>query len=205
MSESIWSENSVFDEDTLHALLHTPLGTDAKRGALEFTLMELLCIAQARPWGNAARFIADAVPRDMARWDITLSTTWVEKMSRINAAFAKAIEIADGIRKNMSSPKCRKAANIIWHAQIVHPGSPDQDVHTDDNGKRKGRYFTLIVPLTQDPRAGGTYFPLLNHTFSCFGGVLAFDGTVEHAGMGNRSDTDRVFLYAAIFTGKDHN
>ena len=171
MSLSLWAEDGVFDTDALRALLSTPVSTDARRGVVDFTLTELLHIAKAKPWGNAARFIADAVPREReTRWDITLSTAWVDKMARVNVAFARAIELADGVRKHMGGSNCRKA-NIVWHAQLVHPGSPDQNLHTDDDGKRKrGCYHTLIIPLTQDPRAGGTWFPLLNHTFSSFGG-----------------------------------
>jgi ectoine hydroxylase-related dioxygenase (phytanoyl-CoA dioxygenase family) len=56
-----------------------------------------------------------------------------------------------------------------------------------------------------DVLAGGTHFPKLNHTFTSYGGVLVFDGTIEHAGLGNRSKKNRYFLYAAIYTGKDKN
>lgn len=203
-SPSVWTEENIFNKEALVALLHTPISTGAKRGVLEFTLTELLHIAHKRGWGNATRFIEDAVPRAPGRLDVTLSRVWVEEMARVNAAFAKAVDIAGDVRKRMMNPKHRKV-NIVWHAQIVQPRSPDQPVHVDDGGRQRGRYLTLIIPLTQDPRAGGTHFPSLDYTFSSFGGALAFDGTVTHAGLGNRSNTDRVFLYAAIFTGKDRN
>lgn len=205
MALSLWAQDDLFDKDALNAILSTSLNTDARRGKAEFTLLELLQVAKAVPYGNASRFLNDVVPREReTRWDITLSTLWVNKMARINVAFAYAIDIADGVRRNMG--RCPKA-NIVWHAQIVHPGSSDQPLHVDDKPKRrrKGCYFTLIIPLTQDPRSGGTHFPLLNRTFSSFGGALAFDGSVEHAGLGNRSKKDRIFLYAAIFTGEDRN
>ena len=92
---------------------------------------------------------------------------------------------------------------------IVYPGSPDQTVHVDDSKFKVGGkrcYFTFIVPLTSDPKTGGTNFPKLNYTFTSYGGALMFDGAVEHAGLGNRSSTkNRIFLYAAIHTGRDEN
>jgi hypothetical protein len=205
MSLSLWTADNLFDEDALRAILSTPLSTGGRRGETDFTLLELLDLTTTVEKGNAARFIDEIVPRERdTRWDVTLSNTWVDKMSRINVAFANAIDLADGVRRNMG--RCPKA-KIVWHAQIVHPGSPDQDRHVDDRPRRRGKgcYFTLIIPLTQDPKAGGTHFPLLDRTFSSFGGALVFDGSVEHAGLGNRSTRDRIFLYAAIFTGKDEN
>ena len=202
---SLWAEDELFDQDALRAILWTPLSTGARRGKEAFTLQELLHVAKAASRGNAARFIQDVVPREReTRWDVTLTPSWVEKMSNVNVAFAHAIDIADKVRRHMGA--CPNA-NIVWHAQIVHHGSPDQPLHVDDRPKRRGKgcYFTMIVPLTQDPRAGGTHFPLLDHTFSSFGGALVFDGSVEHAGLGNPTSRDRIFLYAAIFTGRDHN
>ena len=94
---------------------------------------------------------------------------------------------------------------------MVHPGSPSQDVHIDDAASRRGGnrcYYTLIVPLSSHSSLG-THFPTLNsnrgHTFATFGGALVFDGGVEHAGLANRSTHDRIFLYAAVFTGEDKN
>ena len=160
--------------------------------------------------GVAQRFIdPDGIcPREReTRWDVKLTVTWVEKMREVNVAFAKACEIAEGIRK--MNPTCKKA-NIEWHVMIVHPGSPSQPVHVDDEAsllpRRKRCYYTLIIPLTPPrPGSGGTHFPKLGHTFVSFGGALVFDGGVEHAGLANRSSHDRIFLYAAVFTGKDRN
>ena len=205
MTLSLWAEDNLFDEGALDAILSTSLSTGARRGQTEFTLRELLRLTATVQRGNAARFIVEVVPREReTRWDVTLSTEWVNKMSLVNVAFRGAIRIAKGVRCNMG--ECPNA-KIVWHAQIVHPGSPDQPLHVDDRPRRRGKgcYFTLIIPLTRDPEAGGTHFPLLHRTFCSFGGALAFDGSVEHAGLGNRSASDRIFLYAAIFTGEDRN
>jgi hypothetical protein len=78
-------------------------------------------------------------------------------------------------------------------------------VHADDEGKRARCYYTLIVPLVDNPLAGGTHFPDHGHTFSEYGGALIFDGRIRHLGLGNRSTVDRYFLYAAIYTGSDDN
>ena len=122
----------------------------------------------------------------------------------VNVAFAKVNDIAHNIQKMY----CRgRPSTVAWHAMIVHPGSPTQEVHVDDEKfvRNKRCYYTLIIPLTNNPQAGGTYFPQLGFVFCAFGGALMFDGAVEHAGLGNPSNANRVFLYAAIHSGKDEN
>jgi hypothetical protein len=125
-------------------------------------------------------------------------------MKFVNDAFRKACDMIDVLKE--SDRKCKKA-HVDWHAQVVFPGSPAQDPHIDDRTSKRGKrcFYTMIVPLVDDIRAGGTYFPKLNHTFASFGGVLIFDGTIEHAGLANQSTQNRFFLYAAIYTGKDDN
>jgi len=203
---SVWAEQGVFSKDALTSLLQSPLTVQgARRGTLRFSLMDLLLLAPKPQKGNASQFVQSSTPRDKARWDVHLSDKWVEQMREVNVAFSKACDIADNIR----TQRCTSRSTIAWHAMIVHPGSPDQKVHVDDSafkvGKGKRCYYTLIVPLTSDPKAGGTHFPKLEYTFSEYGGALMFDGAVEHAGLGNRSNSDRVFLYAAIHSGKDEN
>jgi len=204
-SLSVWVEKGVFSTDALSLLLHSPLTVPgARRGTTLFSLLDLLLIAPKPQKGNAAQFIKASTPRDEARWDVHLSDKWVDQMREVNVAFARACDIAATIQ----AQNCKSRSTIAWHAMLVHPGSPDQKVHVDDakfkvGGKRC--YFTFIVPLTSDPKAGGTHFPKLEYTFAEYGGALMFDGSVEHAGLGNRSNTDRVFLYAAIHSGKDEN
>jgi hypothetical protein len=206
MTLSLWAQSNLFNKDALAAILTSSIHAVGNRGKTSFTLVELLNTATLTHRGNASRFVLDAVPREhKTRWDITLSSKWVEEMIKINSAFAYAVELADGVRKHMGGPACKKA-NIVWHAQIVHPNSPNQALHMDDDVKHKRRYYyTLIIPLTNDHQAGGTFVPLLNKTFASFGGAIVFDGAVEHAGMGNKTNNDRIFLYAAIFTGYDRN
>jgi hypothetical protein len=215
MSLSLWAQDGVFDTDALELLVQTKLSVNSRRGKGGYSLLDLFDAAigfseRGALLGTASQFIqSDGIrPRERdTRWDITLTDVWVEKMANVNAAFRDAVEIARRVPEMNS--KCKNSKiNIVWHAMIVFPGSPDQPLHIDDAQSTKaGRrcYFTLIVPLTYDPKAGGTHFPKLQRTFSSFGGALAFDGGVEHAGLGNRSKKDRIFLYAAIFTGKDHN
>ena len=42
-------------------------------------------------------------------------------------------------------------------------------------------------------------------TFQSFGGAVLFGGDVLHKGLGNHSQAERVFLFAAIYTGRDPN
>jgi len=215
MSLSLWAQDEVFDTDALKILPQTELSVNSRRGKGGFSLLELFDAAigfseKGAKLGTATQLIqSDGIrPREReTRWDITLTDTWVAKMANVNSAFRDAVELARRVPEMNS--KCKNSKiNVVWHAMIVFPGSPDQPIHIDDaQSTQAGRrcYFTLIVPLTFDPKAGGTNFPKLHKTFSSFGGALAFDGGVEHAGLGNRSKTNRIFLYAAIFTGKDHN
>ena len=205
MSLSVWAAREVFSTDALSLLLHSPLTVHgAKRGKTSFSLVDLLDLAPAKAKGNASRFVKASTPRDHARWDIHLREEWVSQMREVNVAFAQACEMAHRIQKQ----QCTSKSTVAWHAMIVRPGSPDQNVHVDDKQFRVGGkrcYYTLIIPLSSDPEAGGTHFPTLGHTFCDYGGALMFDGSVQHAGLGNRSWGDRIFLYAAIHSGKDEN
>lgn len=89
---------------------------------------------------------------------------------------------------------------------MVHPNSPRQEDHVDDTGRKSSRcFYTLIIPLTFDVQAGGTYFPDLNLTFTHFGGYVLFDENIVHAGLANLSKSDRFLLLAVIYTGRDEN
>lgn len=215
-SYSVWMQDGLFSADALEAILSTPISTvdnptTMVRGGDKFHLLDLLNVAIAlsergTKMGRASRLVdvACITPREhRTRWDLRLSDLWVENMRKVNVAFAFACEIVDNIRKT----NCSSRAKVDWHVQLVLPGSPDQDIHVDDKDSRRGRrcYYTFIVPLTDNPRAGGTSFPKLGTVFTSYGGAVCFDGTVEHAGLGNRSQQPRHFLYAAIYTGKDEN
>lgn len=209
---SLFWDEDVFSKGELNSLLQTKLDTGKKRGQTSFSLLDICSIAEetsdGRAKGNASAFIVTesggVTPREQkTRWDIKLTDKWVEEMRRTNGAMRTAYDIATSVK--IMNPKCKRA-KIDWHVMIVHPKSPDQALHIDDVGRGGSRcYYTLIIPLTSDPRAGGTYFPSLKRTFTYYGGYVLFDGKIEHAGIGNKSDKDRLFLYAAIYTGTDKN
>lgn len=213
---SVWMQDNLFSADALRALLEDPLtvsngGRTSARGTDKFSLQSLIAAAislneKKKELGRAKSFVdvECIMPREhKTRWDVKLTDNWVNKMRSVNVAFAGACTIIDGIKH--SDKRCKRAV-VDWHVQLVYPGSPDQDVHIDDKETRGARcYYTFILPLTDNPRAGGTHFPALGHTFASYGGALCFNGTVEHAGLGNRSIQDRYFLYAAIHTGSDPN
>lgn len=210
---SVWISHDVFSKEALHSLLHSPLLATSTRSKTpsSFSIVDIVDAAVKQqekgiPLGRASSFVdvTCIVPRDKARWDVRLKETWVEKMKSTNVAFHKACEIVNQQKKN--DTKCKRAS-VDWHVQMVKPNSPDQPLHEDDVSTGKGGrcYYTLIVPLVDNPKAGGTYFPKLDHVFASYGGALMFDGRIEHAGLGNRSDTTRYFLYAAIHTGGDPN
>ena len=124
-------------------------------------------------------------------------------MRKVNGAFAKVCSLAEGVKK--MTAKC-KHADIEWHVMIVEPGAPDQRMHVDDGTSLGNRcYYTLLVPLTNHANSGGTYIHFMSQTFSTFGAVLLFVGSVEHFGTANNSNFNRLFLYAAIFTSADNN
>ena len=215
---SVWMWDSVFSPDALHALLHTELSATAhgartsSRSSRAFSLVDLVVKAielneTGRPMGGADRFVdvTCILPRERhTRWDVRLTDHWVEKMREVNVAFHRACDMVDHLRRN--DGRCARA-KVDWHLQQVLPGSPDQELHIDDrtHGSARRCFYTFIVPLTDNPSAGGTFFPKLGKVFSAYGGALCFDGTVEHAGLGNRSQQTRHFLYAAIYTGRDEN
>lgn len=211
---SVWMSDSLFAPEALWALLHHPIPIAVARrprGKTEYNLMELVDAARQSQEDNkkmstAAHFVDETciVPRDSKRWDVRLKPLWVERMRSVNVAFADMCRMVENVCQN--DIRCANAT-VDWHVQMVYPGSNDQPLHMDDTEDDRGArcYYTYIVPLVDNPRAGGTHFPKLNNTFSTYGGAVLFDGTVEHAGMGNRSQQVRYFIYAAIYTGTDEN
>lgn len=212
-----WIQDDLFSRDALHALLHGPLKVNTartSRGRCEYSLIDLLDAAvksqdalKPERLGKAARFVhaESIVPRARStRWDVMLTPEWVERMRDVNVAFARACDLVDTLR--LSDGKCARA-NVDWHAQIVMPGSPRQELHVDDGAGRSAQrcYYTMIVPLVDHRDAGGTYIPAFNQVFASYGSAIVFDGAVEHGGSENRSRHDRYFLYAAIYTGTDQN
>lgn len=218
--ERILFHDRAFPPDVVKSILHERIegrqhGKNPVRGgANEFNLMDICEIASStsdgKPSGNVIHLIGTDVkavtPREgRLRWDIRLSDAWVKKMSAANDAFAMCHSFVSEEIKRVA----RECANskVEWHVMMVLPGCPGQDIHIDDASSHKKRrcYFTFILPLTDVPNAGGTYFKSLNTTFSTVGGYALFHGSVEHAGLANRSEEKRYFLYAAIFTGEDVN
>ena len=193
-------EENVFDLDQLRAILNVGLDSSRTRGKTQFSLLDLIDIAKnGARHGNATVFIEDVIPRERHRWDIKLKETWVERMAAKNDVVRKALEMIERLRKTVSVCKHSK---VSWHMMCISPGSPDQKPHRDAPNHC---YYTFIIPLTSHVDSGGTHFPFLNKTVSPYGGILCFDGTLEHLGMGNRSKKDRIFLYAAVYSGKDAN
>ena len=159
---------------------------------------------QKTPMGGAAAFadVECILPREReTRWDVRLTAAWVEAAAVRNAAFRVAQRLAEEVMRQ--SRRCA-GARVDWHVQMVKPGSPRQGLHVDDDDPSRC-YYTLILPLVDDVRAGGTYFPGLDRTFAEYGAAVVFDGSVEHAGLANLSERTRYFLYAAMYTGTDEN
>lgn len=212
---ALWMGTDLFSRDALAALLNDPLrvtssGRSARGGDGQYSLVQLVNAAARalegkKPLGRAVSFVdvAGSMPRDAGRWDVKLTQEWVNRMRGVNVAFARMCQMVEHIKS--ADPRCGRA-KAVWHMQKVSPGSPDQEPHSDDVGGRARCYYTLIVPLTDNPLAGGTHFPDHGHTFADYGGALVFNGIIKHAGLGNRTtDQDRYFLYAAIYTGTDKN
>lgn len=216
-SLSLWSETNVFTLDAVDALLHAPLSTASAarsrtaRGTTQYSLVELLELAvRTEQLGSARRFVRSIQPRDPNRWDVALTDEWVTRMAEVNVAFRKATQLVEGARA--MAPKCRNAT-AEWHAMLVRPGSPDQPLHIDDTRAAAGSkrcFYTFLMPLqAENERAGATVFPRGSGAddlvFYRVGDALLFDGAIAHYGRGNRSAHDRIFLYAALFTGRDAN
>lgn len=212
---SVWMQSDLFSNEGLHALLHGALLTEEgtrQRGKTLFSLVQVMDSAIAlsekgTPMGKAALFadVTCIIPREpRTRWDVRLTQRWVDKMRTVNVAFMDACKLVESVKR--TDARCKKC-KVDWHLQRVSPGSPDQKLHVDDTTTQRGRrcYYTLIVPLTDNPLAGGTKFPTLGVVFTTYGGAVLFDGSVEHAGVGNRSHSMRYFLYAALYTGQDAN
>ena len=215
---ALWAGSDLFSHEALRSLLDEPLRVSATGGArsgsrggqAQYNLKELVELAKQnlehqKPLGKAIDFVdaQKSMPRERnTRWDVKLKQHWVNRMRQENVAFDKMCRMAEYVKQG--DARCGKA-KAAWHVQRVSPGSEDQGVHADDEGKRARCYYTLIVPLVDNPLAGGTHFPDHGHTFSEYGGALVFDGRIRHLGLGNRSTVDRYFLYAAIYTGSDDN
>lgn len=176
----------------------TVLGRNRNLKAIEVTAL----LKTAAPLYDVTRRVT---ARDGGRIDICLSETWVKNMRAQNVAFAQADQYANDVKKYV---KLCKSAEINWHAMSVPIGAEAQDEHIDDVELEVGDtrcYYTMIVPLTGYENEGGTHFPALDTTFKTLGGVAIFDGGVPHLGGANNSDHERIFLYAAIFSGEDAN
>ena len=220
---AVWITERIFSEDALHSLLHDPLPASSsasssarsRRRGRGYSLVQLIDAARAfnsiakTPLGGASDFVdVECIQSrgregdDYSRWDARLTLTWVDVAKRSNAAFRTAARMADDV-KALDPRRCAHA-KVDWHVNMVMPGSKAQELHRDDDADERC-YYTLIVPLVNNPHAGGTHFPALDRTFADFGAAVLFDGSVQHAGLANRSQQTRYFLYAAIYTGVDEN
>ena len=152
--------------------------------------------------GREGTFVTAWLPRNIGRFEVQLSSKWVSTMHD-DAVMIKANAF---IRRFMQTRRCARA-RVTWYAQIVKPGSHDQQDHVDDGlaGRRRRCYYTVILPLTNAPKQGGTYFVSLGRAVTNYGGVCVHRGDVVHHGQGNRSSQPRCFLYAVICEGTDHN
>lgn len=173
-----------------------------------FSLLDL-CEAATGSKKAASRFVdaeLGALPRERndLRWDVSLSQSWTEAARKRFPAFSR---IEERLEEALSlHPACSRYKSVRkeWHAMVVFPGCPDQDLHQDEPSGRRC-YLTMIVPLNRAPGSGGTHFQGGGEqeeiVFASLGGYAAFDGKVLHRGLSNRSRTPRVFLYAAAYTG----
>ncbi len=101
------------------------------------------------------------------------------------------------------------------NVMLSSPGSDDQPMHVD--GGSSAQYVTVLIPLTvQNESTGGTEIVPGSHRDAGGeailmtgqvrpGDALIFDGATTHRGTGNRSDTDRIFLYLAFSSRRDEN
>lgn len=196
--KNVWVSTKCFDRTDLVALLRDQIIPHASL----YTALNR--IADDKPLGKAVGVIAGYgqhwTARNPFRWDATLSQQWILTAYNSNPAFRLASEQVHGARAALGCPSAR----ITWHAMLVRPGSPDQEVHIDGTGRGKC-YYTYVVPLMQSPEGGGTYFPEAGLTFRSVGRAILFGGDVHHKGLGNRSAHDRIFLYAAMHSGPDPN
>ena len=203
---SLWIANQIFHKKEIGKLLsekdeHKAVAKSTKRGGeKKVNLIELLEAAKeglqnTKKMGALGSLVNmdKSQPRDRLRWDISLSDAWVEQMKAKNKAFGDACELADLVKR--MDLRCKNAV-VDWHAQLVLPDSQKQSLHVDDDEAQC--YYTMLIPLTSNPRSGGTYFPELGRVFAEVGSAIVFSGRVSHAGLGNQSDSNRIFLYAAI-------
>jgi len=101
-------------------------------------------------------------------------------------------------------------AQIKWppdaHVVYTFPQAPAQRSHQDYAGLnyKKHCYYTVIVPLTKDPKqAGGTYFRNLGQVVNAYGNLTAFSGDVWHHGTANEHQSHiRCFLFFVFSSAK---
>lgn len=171
-------------------------------GTTQASITDLLADPLRRP-------VADAVERGKGRLDITLGLDWTESAERHLPGFRKVVALIDAFRREHES-RCR-GAKLRWHAMRVQPRASAQGWHMDSGGHR-GAYFTFLVPLTRDPDGSGTEFPVCDgavmtgtRVANTLGDVHGFSGDQWHRGTSHRGPTARVFLYAALYRGRDPN
>lgn len=97
----------------------------------------------------------------------------------------------------------------VLHRSVgfVPPGEPPQSWHVDSDGD--GHYWTVIIPLTTENKAGGTEFKGGTIHRSKRGLAYAFHGGVVHRGTAHRGTKMRVFVALVVvpnqWDGCDYN
>ncbi len=157
------------------------------------SLFDLTDVTRKHPFSSSA----DTIPRDTGRHDRLLNSKWRERAMEQLPAFRKVAAIVDEYQKANSA--CT-TGNVAWHLMVVD-NAVAQAWHTDNHGKKC--YATFVVALTKDPPGSGTEFR--DRVENEYGGVVMFAGNAEHRGTAHIHEKIRVFLYAALFTGKDAN
>lgn len=154
---------------------------------------------------SSPMFVKHRTPRGHGRVDIALTPSWARLARRTVPPFAKVAGIVEEMAAKSSSAKTR----IQWHLMVVSSGAAAQEWHQDAPGNKV--YITFLLPLTHDVPGSGTEFETKTKgkastiIFNSFGSACAFDGRTVHRGTSHTGTQDRVFLYAAVFTGSDPN
>lgn len=103
--------------------------------------------------------------------------------------------VVEPFRKQFELPEVKSRAFCF-----SKPRCKDQEFHADNFDVGQA-YYTLLVPLTTDPRSGGTQFELGLITYPpTRGTAYCFDGAILHRGLGNKSSENRAFA-AFVLSG----
>lgn len=182
----------------------------SKVGSRQVSLLDM--IHKAEKQQPAGRYSKEYKWRPDGRLDLTLSSSWQSDIlsQQTPTPLSTLIQGATSILTSFQSsyPQCKKAT-YEWHLMYVPPGAKGQQDHMDHHKKKC--YYTFILPLTEDEAGMGTDIVLpgeketKREIVNVYRGMYGFSGDVVHRGTGNPTSKVRIFLYAALFTGTDHN